>query len=81
MVITTPVARWQFNYHQKVKTLRHESTVKVNFETGKPAAMHYQFRDRKMSWRDVIDYIAAHDAWRQKSAEVVIQQEKCLILQ
>jgi len=62
VIITTPVARWQFNYHQKVKTLRHESTVKVNFETGDPAAMHYQFRDRKMSWRDVIDYITAHDA-------------------
>ena len=46
---------------QKLKTLRHESTVKINFDTGDPAAMHYQFRDRKMSNADVIDYIANHD--------------------
>ncbi len=60
-IITTPKAMWQFDYHQKLKTLRHESTVKINFDTGAPAAMHYQFRDRKMSNADVIDYIANHD--------------------
>lgn len=61
VIITTPIASWQFAYHEKLKTLRHESTVKVNFDTGDPAAMHYQFRNRKMSVDEVIDYIAAHD--------------------
>lgn len=61
VIITTPAATWQFDYHQKLKTLRHESTVKINFDTGDPAAMHYQFRNRKMSNADVIDYIANHD--------------------
>ncbi len=61
VIITTPAAKWQFDYHQKLKTLHHESTVKINFDTGDPAAMHYQFRDRKMSNADVIDYIANHD--------------------
>ena len=61
VIIITPVASWQFAYHEKLKTLRHESTVKVNFETGDPAAMHYQFRNRKITIDEVIDYIAAHD--------------------
>jgi len=60
-IITTPVATWAFDYHQKLKTLRHESTIKINFDTGDPAAMHYQFRNRKMSNSDVIEYIADHD--------------------
>lgn len=60
-IITTPKSTWQFDYHQKLKTLRHESTIKINFDTGDPAAMHYQFRDRKVSNVDVIDYIADHD--------------------
>ena len=66
VVILTPVSSWQFDYHRRLKTLRHESTVKVNFKTGDPAFTHEQFRDRKMSNDEVIDYIAAHDAWRAK---------------
>ena len=69
VIITTPVATWQFDYHQKLKTLRHESTVKINFDTGDPAAMHYQFRGRKMSNADVIDYIANHDERKSCSSQ------------
>ena len=66
VVISTPVSSWQFDYHRRLKTLRHESTIKVNFKTGDPAFTHEQFRDMKMSNDEVIDYIAAHDAWRAK---------------
>lgn len=66
VIITTPVSSWQFQYHNSRKTLRHESTIKINFETGNPAKTHEQFRDKKMSCEEVIDYIAAHDEWRQK---------------
>ena len=34
VIITTPISIWQFQYHESRKTLRHESTVKINFETG-----------------------------------------------
>lgn len=66
VIITTPVSSWQFQYHSSRKTLRHESTVKVNFETGEYAKTHEQFRNRKMTCEEVIDYIAAHDEWRAK---------------
>lgn len=64
VIISTPVSSWQFNYKSSKKTLRHESTVKINFETGNYAKTHEQFRDRKISCEDLIDYIAAHDKWR-----------------
>ena len=66
VVVSTPVSSWQFDYHGRLKTLRHESTDKVNFKTGDSAFTHEQFRDRKMSNDEMIDYIAAHDAWRAK---------------
>ena len=66
VIVSTPISSWQFDYHRRLKTLRHESTVKWNFKTGDPAFTHEQFRDRKMSNDEVIDYIAAHDAWRAK---------------
>ena len=66
VIITTPISLWQFDYHSKLKTLRHESSVKVNFATGDPAFTHEQFRDRKMSIAEVIDYIATHDEWLQR---------------
>ena len=66
VIVSTPISSWQFDYHRRLKTLRHESTVKWNFKTGDPAFTHEQFRDRKMSNDGVIDYIAAHDAWRAK---------------
>ena len=56
VIITTPVSSWQFDYH--------ESTVKINFQTGDPAKVHVQF-SKKMSINEVIDYIAAHDKWKQ----------------
>ena len=64
VIITTPISSWQFQYHNSRKTLRHESTVKKNFETGDYAKTHDQFRDRKMTCEEVIDYIAKHDEWR-----------------
>ena len=45
VIITTPISSWQFDYHSKLKTLRHESSVKVNFATGDPAFTHEQFRN------------------------------------
>lgn len=64
VIITTQVSKWQFQYNKDLKTLRHESTVKINFDNGHYAKTHEQFRDRKMSCKEVIDYIAAHDKWR-----------------
>ena len=61
VIIHSPVAKWQFAYHDRLKTLWHESTVKINFETGDYAAMHNQFRNRRLTCEEVIDYIARHD--------------------
>ena len=68
LFITTPISSWQFGYHDKMKTLRHESTVKVNFKTGDYARTHEQFKNRKMTCLEVIDYIAEHDKWRREQA-------------
>lgn len=67
VIISTPIANWSFFYHDSKITLRHESTIKVNFETGNYAKTHIQFKDRKMKPVEVIDYIAAHDEWRAKN--------------
>ena len=64
VVISTPLADWCFDYHQPRKTLYHESTIKINFETGDYSNSHRQFVDRKMSTRQVIEYIAAHEQWK-----------------
>lgn len=69
VIITTPIADWSFGYHERLKTLRHESTTKINFKTGDYAKTHEQFANRKMTCFEVIDYIAAHDQWRQKQKE------------
>lgn len=61
VIITTPISSWQFAYHESKKTLRHESTTKINFDTGDYAFTHEQFRNKKMSCEEVIDYIAGHD--------------------
>lgn len=66
VIITTPISSWQFQYHDELKTLRHESTIKINFQTGNYAKTHEQFRERKMTCEEVIDYIAAHDRLRQE---------------
>ncbi|MDD6967058.1 MAG: hypothetical protein PUK18_06105 [Firmicutes bacterium] len=64
VIITTQLSDWCFDYHQSAITLYHESSVKINFQTGDYAKSHVQFRNRKMSPLEVIEYIAAHDAWR-----------------
>ena len=69
VVVSTPLADWSFDYHQSKKTLRHESTIKVNFKTGDYAKIHEQFRDRKMTCEEVIDYIARHEKWRAEQNE------------
>lgn len=67
VIIKTQISSWQFSYKSEKKTLRHESTVKINFETGNYAKTHEQFKDRQMTSEEVIDYIAAHDEWRSKN--------------
>ena len=64
VIITTPLADWCFDYHTPKKTLYHESTNKINLVTGDYAKAHVQFRDRRMSSIEVIDYIADHDLWK-----------------
>lgn len=66
VIVTTPLGDWCFDYHQSRVTLYHESTVKINFETGNYAKAHEQFSQRKMKPLEVIDYIASHEAWRQQ---------------
>jgi hypothetical protein len=66
VIITTPLCDWCFDYHQSHITLYHESAIKINFKTGNYANSHAQFRDKKMSPLEVIDYISAHDQWRIK---------------
>ena len=73
VIVTTPVADWCFDYHQPKITLYHESTIKINFETGNYCKAHCQFRDKKMKPNEVIDYIASHDSWR---AEIDNQTKK-----
>lgn len=55
------------------KTLRHESTTKINFATGDYAFTHEQFRDQKMTFEEVIDYIAAHD---KRKVEIIERNHK-----
>ena len=64
VIITTPLSDWCFDYHTPKKILYHESTTKINFATGDYAKAHVQFRDRRMSPIEVIDYIADHDSWK-----------------
>lgn len=66
VIIQTAVAHWKFDYHVARKTLWHESTYQVNFETGIPAVRHKQFEERKISWQEVISYIDRHDQWKAK---------------
>ena len=61
IVIISPRAEWSFDYHPAKKTLYHESSYPFNIATGDPAKAHVQFRDRKMSIEEIIDYIARHD--------------------
>ena len=64
VIITTPLSDWCFDYHTPKKTLYYKSTTKINFATGDYAKAHVQFRDRRMSSIEVIDYIADHDLWK-----------------
>lgn len=81
VIVTTPLADWCFDYHQRKITLYHESTIKINFATGDFVKSHLQFANRKMTPLEVIDYIASHDAWRagknttQETAEWIMVQD------
>ena len=70
VIITTPISKWNFDYHRMKITLYHESTVKVNFKTGNPAALHIQFKDKKIKPIQVIDYIAQHDEAKMRGRMV-----------
>lgn len=61
IVIQTPKAEWSFDYHKRLKTLLHESTYPFSLKTGAPAKAHIQFKDRKLTIEEIIDYIARHD--------------------
>ena len=61
IVIQTPKSEWSFDYHEKLKTLLHESTYKFDLKTGNPAKAHIQFKSRNMTIEEIIDYIARHD--------------------
>lgn len=75
VIITTPLSDWCFDYHESRITLSHESTVKINFETGDYAKSHIQFRARKMAPTEVIEYIASHDAWRSRKMSTGMQND------
>ena len=64
VIVTTNLSDWCFDYHQPKITLYHESTYKINLETGDFAKAHIQFRNQKITPAKVIDYIASHDEWR-----------------
>lgn len=64
VIITTQLSDWCFDYHAAKKTLYQESTTKINLATGDYAKAHIQFRDRRMTPIEVIDYIADHDSWK-----------------
>ena len=66
VVISTSLADWCFDYHTNRITLYHESTIKVNFETGDYAKAHVQFKDKKMTPLEVIEYIARHEEWKRR---------------
>ena len=67
VIITTALADWCFDYHQSKKTLYHESVYKFNRETGDYVKSHCQFRNRKMTAPEVIEFIASHEDWRAKN--------------
>lgn len=67
VIITTPLSDWCFDYHESQITLWHESTIKVNFDTGDYAKAHCQFRKRKMTEAEVIKYISEHEKWVSKN--------------
>lgn len=64
VIITTSLADWCFDYHDTQIRLYHESTIKINFETGSYAKSHVQFRNKKITPLEVIDYIQQHDEWK-----------------
>lgn len=77
VIVTTPLSDWCFDYHESRITLYHESTYKINFETGNYAKAHVQFKDRKLTPLEVIRYIAGHEQWRiQHRSEKVCSNEK-----
>jgi len=68
VVITTPIASWSFDYHKSKVTLHHESSVKINWETGLYARTHVQFREKNMNFEEILAYIHSHDTWRKENS-------------
>lgn len=68
VVVNTPISDWCFDYHLRQVTLYHESTRKISRRTGNPAKYHVQFSHRKMTFSQVIDYIAVHDGAAPESS-------------
>lgn len=64
VIITTPLADWCFDYHEKYKTLYHENTPNTKYLTGHYVKAHTQFKGKKMTVSAVIEYIASHEGWR-----------------
>lgn len=64
VIITTPLADWCFDYHEKYKTLYHENTPNTKYLTGHYVKAHTQFNGKKMTVSAVIEYIASHEGWR-----------------
>lgn len=60
VTVTTPVGSWHFNLYGPKKKLFHESTYKVNLQTGNKAFWHLQF-ERKMSYEQLFLYISNHE--------------------
>ena len=76
VIITTDLSDWCFDYQQSKITLYHESTSKINFAAGNYTKAHVQFRNRKMTIPEVIDYIDGHDRWRKESENKIYKAEK-----
>ena len=49
VIITTPLADWCFDYHEKYKTLYHENTPNTKYLTGHYVKAHTQFNGKKMT--------------------------------
>ena len=60
VTVTTPVGSWQFNLYGSKKKLFHESSYKVNLQTGNKAFWHLQF-ERKMSLEELFLYVSNHE--------------------
>lgn len=68
ILIKTPLAEWQFDYHASTITLYHESRFKRDPQTGDYMKFHCQFRNRKITPAEAIKYIVKHDCQHRESS-------------